>query len=346
MSVTFQGESLSKLKKGYKPILAKKTSLICELGCLGTFRTVWDKHQHMIYAHELENGATTLRSINEAVRSIGKGTVADSRSVDVSTPRNGHWQFVPRGTQSFPPADFRSTKTGERASFWRGGLARALSVSKKEEQPQTRSIRSQAISNPIPHPRLLETVEKIGEDVGVVRRRVQNGPDNLRQHSRHPSSHRGHTRQPSDNPIALEAKDFDFESDSENGSSPPSTPSQIATPVDGHTSIPIYGNKSMQYGGSFSGMPSAIRPPMSPQFSPGSFSRPTPSAYPLLLRNSSTNLQNVVKRPTRPPVPARHPARQFGKSSSEDGHGSQSPTQIAPHSAWMRKSPSHGALRI
>ncbi|KAG9055055.1 hypothetical protein FS842_003282 [Serendipita sp. 407] len=354
MSDLLQNESLSKLKKGYKPVLMRKKGLICEFGCLGTFRSVWDKHQHMVYAHELESGATTLRSINEAVRSIGRVSPVDSRSVDASTPRKGHWQFVPRSTA---PVDFRSTKTGESGGFWRTGLSRVLSVTKKgdkgdqpqpQPQPQHRSIRSQNISNPIPHPRLLETVERIGDDLEVAQRRVQNGTNGLRR-IQHPSSPAFHTSGAFDNPIALEEKDFDLESNSD-GSSPPSSPSQIATPIDGHTSTSVYGNNSIKqdgYSSPFSGMSSVIRPPFSPQVSSrGSFSRPTPSAYPLLLRNSSTSSQNLVNRPLRPPIPARHPARQVDKSSSEDGHSSVYPHRIVPHNAWMRKSPSHGALRI
>src|SRR4051812_17157132 len=106
----------------------------------------------------MENGQTTLRSINEAVRNLGKTTplpVADSYSVNVSSSnkKGGDWKFVPRSSQSVRHVkdDRQSSKTGN--SAWKGGLSRVVSFSRKKDDAPTRSIRIGDISNPIPHPR-------------------------------------------------------------------------------------------------------------------------------------------------------------------------------------------------
>jgi hypothetical protein len=90
-----------------------------------------------------------------------------------------------------------------------------------------------------------------------------------------------------------------------------------------------------------------------------SFSRPTSTVYPLLLRqypekqpqsatslNSprSLTLNDPPTRPPRPPIPTRSPARPIRASASpEGGHGC--PTYYNPVSAevWRRRSPSNGA---
>lgn len=332
--------------------MVKRKGAVCEYGCIGTFRSEWDYRQHKLYAHEHENGATTLRSINEAVRGIGRPNPVDAHSLSATTKREGDWTFIPRSSRSVPQSDHQSTKSAS-STIWRGGLTRVLSITKRPPVPPR-----PVISNPIPHPRSLETAERIGVDLEIAR-----------YHHQLPSGSNLLPNALVENPIALEDKDFESESEPGSDYSLPSSPSdQISTPQDVPRSLPVddLGNKkSLRMVQSRPELRVLMppnthmqaRPPL-PR-SPGSFSRPTPAAYPLLLRQSSTSQVDFIAspispstpktapaRPPRPPLPTRSPARTTRATHSEDGHGA--PTSYKPPNSagWMRKSPSHGVLRI
>jgi hypothetical protein len=294
--------------------------------------------------------------------------------------------FVPRDSQSGRNLNDRhSSKTGN-SHFWKntpggadnsnhggGGLSRMLSLSKiRSDYPKSpnRSIRFQNISNPIPHQNSLDMAERIGEDLEVAQR-----------HQRQFSIERTGTARPStvytksspfENPISLEDKDFETSSESGSDYSAPSSP-RISTPPDLYPNLPIDdptgAKRTIRSASSLPPIQVTIpRPPARP--SPhGSFSRPTPSAYPLLLRqyldsqpqlptsfvenipksplspSGRTHTNSAPTRPPRPPIPSRSPARINAGTASEDGHAPSSyRTQAAP--IWLRKSPSHSTLRI
>lgn len=248
-----------------------------------------------------------------------------------------------------------------------------LSLSKiRSDYPKSpnRSIRFQNISNPIPHQNSLDMAERIGEDLEVAQR-----------HQRQLSIERTGTARPStihtksgpfENPITLEDKDFETSSESGSDYSAPSSP-RVSTPPDLYPNLPMDDStgakRNIQSLTTLPPIQVAIpRPPARP--SPhGSFSRPTPSAYPLLLRqyldsqpqsptsfvdnipkyplnpSARTHTTSAPTRPPRPPIPSRSPARINAGTASEDGHPPCSyRTQGAP--IWLRKSPSHSALRI
>lgn len=337
---------------------------------------------------EIENGQTTLRSINEAVRNLGRTTPAgpDAHSANVSSSnkRPGDWTFVPRSTQSVrnPTRDDRqSTKTGN--SAWKGGLSRVLSFSRKPDDPPSRSVKIKVsdISNPIPHPRSLETAERIGTDLEIARRHHRQLSNYTSSEIEVPPTANEVNRRIFDNPIMLEDKDFDSASEASDYS-PPSSPSPISTPSDLNPAP----SADMAIKHPYARAPltqspiqtttTTARPP-APRSPQGSFCRPTPSAYPMLLRqyldtqgqstdqlspviqtsssptlprsptgayapNTSRALPTPPTRPARPPIPSRNPARYIRGTYSEDGY--DGPSHPA---AWMvRKSPSHGAIRI
>lgn len=284
--------------------------------------------------------------------------------------------FVPRSSQSVRNVkdDRQSTKTGN--SAWKGGLTRVLSFSRKRDDAPNRSIRIADISNPIPHPRSLETAERIGTDLDIARRHHRQLSNYTNSGIEVPSAVNEMNRRIFDNPIMLEDKDFDSASEGSDYSSP-SSPSPISTPLDvtPHHSAELPPKHPFTRTAT---LPPPIltnvqRPPPLPR-SPGSFSRPTPAAYPMLLRqyldtqeqspttqspirpsptsaqpaspNRPRPLPAIPTRPPRPPVPSRNPARSNRSgTSSEEGHGPVS--YQAPSQAWiLRKSPSHGAIRI
>ena len=321
---------------------------------------------------EVDGEATTLRVINEAVRNLGRTTPLETYSIEPTAPkREGDWTFVPRGSQSVrhnnqTTADNRSAKTAN--SLWKGGISRVISFNKKPEQTAARrSVRSKTISNPIPHQSSLEAAERIGTDIAIHRPRNPVDSIATANSNAYSSGSSGISRRPpavQDNPVALEAKDFDCSSDSDFSPSPSPAP---ATPLDVRSSLTADDFQKFPPSPSYA---HPTRPSMPPR-SPGSFSRPTPAAYPLLLRTNldrkpSGSLQSPVSlrspsislggasvkqtptRPARPPVPTRNPARPLRASaSSENTHPTMSST-LSPGSAgpWVRRSPSHGALRI
>lgn len=323
----------------------------------------------------MEEGITTLRSINEAVRNIGRTTPHDLLSVTSGGPkRDGPWIFVPRGAQSLQPqqdADVKSTKPGS-SIVWPRGLKRVFNFPKKPEEQHSRSVKFKQISNPIPHPSLLEDVDRIGTDFQTALRHQRPfssyTSDAVASSSGLSPGGTGRT----DNPIRLEAKDFDSASDSDHGYSPASSVPPVSTPPDAHAGLPMEsGNKDF----GLKVLPPlqiqpAVRRPSAPSSPHGSFSRPTPSAYPMLFRmslesqemsspiprspmsSSSSSLPSpriqahpLSPRP-RPPVPSRNPARSKPSSVSENGHAPPISYKAAGVSPGVRRSVSHSVLRI